>query len=136
VELVCQAVQALYHRIRMLPDVYIISPFRRIKQALIDTIADLKQWPSDSHPNGGDLRDWCKARIGTVHTFQGKEESVVLMVLGCDRRTAGAAEWAASKPNLLNVALTRAKHRFFIIGDEGLWAGLPNFCDASNELRA
>jgi hypothetical protein len=134
VELVCQAVQALYHRTRMLPDVYIVSPFRRIKQALIDTIADLKQWPSRSHPNGGNLRDWCKARIGTVHTFQGKEESVVLMVLGCDRRTAGAAEWAASKRNLLNVALTRAKHRFFIIGDEDLWAGLPNFCDAGNEL--
>ena len=56
------------------------------------------------------------------------------MVLGCDRRTTGAAQWAASKPNLLNVALTRAQHRFFIIGDEDLWAGLPNFCDASKEL--
>ena len=56
------------------------------------------------------------------------------MVLGCDRRTAGAAQWAAPKPNLLNVALTRAKHRFFIIGDEDLWAGLPHFSDAGNEL--
>jgi AAA domain len=134
VELVVEAVQILYRRTRMLPDLYVISPFRQIKQALIDRISDLKQWPSDSQPNGGDLRGWCTARIGTVHTFQGKEESVVLMVLGCDRRTAGAAQWAASKPNLLNVALTRPKHRFFIIGDEDLWSGLPHFCDAGNEL--
>ena len=134
VELVVEAAQILYRQTRMLPDLYVISPFRRVKQALIDRISDLKQWPSDSQPKGGDLRGWCTARIGTVHTFQGKEESVVLMVLGCDRRTAGAAQWAASKPNLLNVALTRAKHRFFIIGDEDLWAGLPHFCDAGNEL--
>lgn len=56
------------------------------------------------------------------------------MLLGCDHKSAGAAQWAAHKPNLLNVALTRAKHRFFIIGDEDLWAGLPNFSDAGNGL--
>jgi superfamily I DNA and/or RNA helicase len=127
-------VQVLYRRTRTLPTAYVISPFRRIKQALIDKIVDLKQCPSDSQPSGGDLRDWCKGRIGTVHTFQGKEESVVLMVLGCDPRTTGTAQWAASKPNLLNVALTRVQHRFFIIGDEDVWAGLPNFCDAGNGL--
>ncbi|WP_168220312.1 DEAD/DEAH box helicase [Azospirillum thermophilum] len=132
VELVSRAVQTLYRRTTALPDLYIISPFRRIKQALFDAITDLERWPSDGRPNAGDLKDWCKARIGTVHTFQGKEESVVLMVLGCDRNSVGAARWAASKPNLLNVALTRAKHRFFMIGDEALWAGLPHFSDAES----
>jgi hypothetical protein len=134
VEFACQAVQTLYRRTGKLPDLYVISPFRRIKQALIDKIADLEQWPSDSKPNAGDLKDWCKARIGTVHTFQGKEESVVLMVLGCDQKNIGAARWAANKPNLLNVALTRSKHRFFMVGDEALWAGLPNFSDAGDGL--
>jgi hypothetical protein len=134
VEFACRAVQTLYRRTRKLPDLYIISPFRRIKQALIDKIADLEHWPSDSQPKTMDLREWCKARIGTVHTFQGKEESVVLMVLGCDRISVGAARWAASKPNLLNVAVTRAKHRFFMVGDEDLWAELPNFSDAGDGL--
>jgi hypothetical protein len=134
VELACQAVHILYQRTGQLPELYIISPFRRIKQALIDKIGDLEQWPSDSRPSAESLKEWCKARVGTVHTFQGKEESVVLMVLGCDRKSAGAAQWAASKPNLLNVALTRAKHRFFMVGDETLWAELPNFSAADGCL--
>ncbi|MBB2205263.1 DEAD/DEAH box helicase [Gluconacetobacter takamatsuzukensis] len=134
VTLACQAVQLLYRRTGKLPDLYVISPFRRIKRALIERIADLKQWPQDCHPKIGDLKDWCRTRIGTVHTFQGKEESVVLMVLGCDGKSAGAAQWTASKPNLLNVALTRARHRFFLIGDEALWAGRPNFSAASGQL--
>jgi superfamily I DNA and/or RNA helicase len=56
------------------------------------------------------------------------------MVLGCDDRTQGAAAWAAAKPNLLNVALTRAQHRFFMIGDAGLWGGLRHFLAAHREL--
>ncbi len=134
VALARQVVQNLYRRTGRLPDLYVISPFRRIKRALIEEIAGSEQWPSDSRPKGGKLKEWCRAHVGTVHTFQGKEESVVLMVLGCDRVSAGAARWAASKPNLLNVALTRAQHRFFVIGDPDLWAGLANFADASIHL--
>lgn len=81
-------------------------------------------------PKITELRDWCKERIGTVHTFQGKEESIVWLVLGCDQRTAGAARWASDKPNLLNVAVTRAKHRCFLIGDQSLWGGLRHFTAA------
>jgi len=57
----------------------------------------------------------------------------VWLILGCDERTAGAAQWASSKPNLLNVALTRARHRCFLIGDQALWGGLPNFVAAHDE---
>lgn len=62
-----------------------------------------------------------------MHTFQGKEEDIVFMVLGADADHHGAASWAASKPNLLNVALTRAQRRFYIVGDRNLWEGLPYF---------
>jgi hypothetical protein len=132
VALVCRAVVELYLRTGELPALYIISPFRRIKEALIRTLSRREAWPAGMPPRG--LRSWCRARIGTVHTFQGKEESLVWMVLGCDAATAGAAAWAAGKPNLLNVALTRAKHRFFLIGDAALWGKLPHFADASAAL--
>jgi hypothetical protein len=132
VELVHQALVALYQRTGMLPPIYIISPFKRIKAELIGRISKPENWTvllsvGVEPPKKSKLAEWCKARIGTVHTFQGKEESIVWMVLGCDERTQGAANWAADKPNLLNVALTRAKHRFFMIGDAGLWGGLRHF---------
>ena len=81
------------------------------------------------------LKKWCDKRIGTVHTFQGKEEDTVLLVLGADREHSGAAQWAASKPNLLNVAITRAKRRFYVIGERSLWESLPYFEAAAQELK-
>ena len=39
--------------------------------------------------------------------------------------------WASSKPNLLNVALTRARDRIYTIGDRDLWANKPCFSQAS-----
>jgi predicted nucleic acid-binding Zn-ribbon protein len=130
VELVGDAVQALIKRTGALPDLYVITPFRRIRSTLITHLNGQIKRPKSISETA--LRQWCQSRIGTVHTFQGKEESLVFLVLGCDDQTRGAASWAASKPNLLNVALTRAKHRIFIIGDPNLWAGLPHF-NAANE---
>lgn len=41
----------------------------------------------------------------------------VFFVTGTDQNTDGAANWSCSKPNLLNVAVTRAKDEFYIVGD-------------------
>lgn len=135
IDFTLKAVREVLHLTGDLPDFYIISPFRRIKTALIETLGNLDNWEmgSSNYLPKTALTKWCRERIGTVHTFQGKEESTVLMVLGCDKATAGAAQWAASKPNLLNVALTRAKHRFFMIGDPEIWGGLPHFSVASEQ---
>jgi superfamily I DNA and/or RNA helicase len=57
------------------------------------------------------MGEWLKSHIGTVHTFQGKEAKGVILCLGLDETTKGAANWASQKPNLLNIAITRAKHR-------------------------
>ena len=51
--------------------------------------------------------------VGTVHTFQGKEAPVVFFVLGADKQSSGAAQWAVSEPNMMNVAATRAKKEFY-----------------------
>ena len=58
--------------------------------------------------------------IGTVHTFQGKEADVVFFILGGS--SSGSKAWASSKANLLNVAVTRAKKRVYIIGDYKEWS--------------
>ena len=115
---------ALYQGEGRLPNLYVISPFKACKNALKSSIKKT-DWisgrPELKSPEKTQLSNWCKERVGTVHTFQGKEEDSVIMVLGADRDHAGAAEWASSKPNILNVALTRAKRRFYVVGDRELW---------------
>jgi superfamily I DNA and RNA helicase and helicase subunits-like protein len=112
-----------------LPDLYIITPFKQIKTELCKKIAG-----DTALKNIEGLQQWCRMRIGTVHTFQGKEEKMVWLVLGCDAKTDSAAQWAAGKPNLLNVALTRAKHYVFVIGDKDLWADKKYFDVAAKNL--
>lgn len=65
-----------------------------------------------------------KKMAGTVHTFQGKEADIVILLLGGDPDKAGAvASFAGNEesPNLLNVALTRAKKRIYVVGAKKLW---------------
>ncbi|MGN4188931.1 DEAD/DEAH box helicase [Burkholderia gladioli] len=136
VELVAQAVMNLYQSRGALPPLYIISPFKLVKRALVESLSDPRTWKRQGITtlSGGQLRKWCEASIGTVHTFQGKEERVVWMVLGCDERGAGAVSWASGKPNILNVALTRAKHRFFVLGDGAIWGDKRYFNRAKLHL--
>ncbi|QUC04651.1 DUF5710 domain-containing protein [Atopobium sp. oral taxon 416] len=47
-------------------------------------------------------------------------------MLGADEKSKGAANWAmgSSNPNIMNVAATRAKKQFYVIGDLKLYRGL------------
>ncbi|MDR2837851.1 MAG: hypothetical protein LBV49_04670 [Azonexus sp.] len=116
-----------------LPPLYVISPFKAVKNALARRLKNIV-WP-DAAQQPKTWHQWCRDRIGTVHTFQGKEESIGIFVLGADPDGKGSAEWAASKPNLLNVALTRAQHRVYIVGDVSLWGGLKYFSEARSRLE-
>ena len=72
------------------------------------------------------IHNWIDESCGTIHTFQGKEANEVLLVLGCDRQKGlGAARWVGQKPNIINVAISRAKYRVGVIGDYDLWNSIP-----------
>lgn len=117
-------------RQQALPDLFVISPFSEIpsklrselEKPLKAAVANLPQQMNDKKVN-----DWLDTHIGTVHTFQGKQAEGVILCLGLDSTKEGAAQWAASKPNLLNVALTLAKLRFVAVGDGQIWLGKPYF---------
>lgn len=142
VELVQAALADFYVKHQHMPPIYIISPFKKMANKLTSYLQDLRNWQNlllqlESPLQAKfqqELKSFCNHAIGTVHTFQGKEQSIVLMVLGCDLENERSAKWAASAPNLLNVALTRAKHRFFMIGDINLWGKLAYFDVAKKHL--
>lgn len=91
-------------------DVLVVSPFRAAADRLKPLIR--KQFGQG-------------ITCGTVHVSQGKEAPAVILVLGGG--TQGARSWAASRPNLMNVAVSRAQHRLYVIGDIENWKGLPHF---------
>lgn len=93
------------------PSIFVITPFTVVKDELKKLLrARLK----NKFENIG---EWINRSVGTVHTFQGKEAEIVYFVTGTDAETDGAANWSCMKPNLLNVAVTRAKTEFYVVGD-------------------
>lgn len=94
------------------PTLYIISPFKAVAKEIEKEVKKI------------DPNKYMKDAIGTVHTFQGKEADIVVFVLGCDKSQEGAVQWVNA--NIVNVAVTRAKNRLYVIGDVSLWKANPN----------
>ena len=69
--------------------------------------------------------------VGTIHRFQGREADIVFLVLGSVPGDRGlrSRQWAGLKPNMLNVAVSRAKKRLYVIGSFKEWRNIDNFRD-------
>lgn len=76
-------------------DIAIITPYKNQVKYLSNTIKDID--------------------IGTIHTFQGQEKKVILFSSVVEK--ADNSRFVGSKPNMLNVAFTRAKEQIIWIGN-------------------
>lgn len=101
-------------RAKVDPALFIVSPFRAVAENARNLIrrSRVAQYIGDA-----------QARVGTVHTVQGREAEAVIFVLGApDDSQFGARTWAGMSPNLLNVAVTRAQQRLYVVGNRNHWA--------------
>lgn len=97
-----------------MPSLFVITPFTSVKNGFVRFI---KQQPE--YQNNPRIKEGTEKCIGTVHTFQGKEADQVIFLLGCDKNAISAVKWVNT--NMVNVAVTRAKYRLYVIGDYLVW---------------
>lgn len=102
-----------------IPRLFIITPFTSVKDNMTEMIKKSELYGKEPR-----VRKWLNANnIGTVHTFQGQGTDEVIFLLGCDSKSMGAVNWVNN--NIVNVAATRAKFRFYMIGDKSVWMCKP-----------
>ena len=103
--------------------VFVISPFRKVAWHCRSLLRAMR-FPEES------------VRCGTIHTFQGKEADIVFLVLGSAPGQAGrgSRQWASRTPNILNVALTRARSLIYVIGNRRDWCRHPFFDVLAEDL--
>lgn len=112
-------------------DLYLVTPFVVVQDGLRNLIWKskiLEGWVENP-------KRWPYERVGTVHTVQGREAEAVVFVLGAPlANQAGARGWAGGMPNLLNVAVSRAKEVLYVVGNRDLWKEAGVFCELENRI--
>jgi hypothetical protein len=116
------------------PDLFIITPFRIVAQELRRVLEREALLLSALKV---DIREWLTDRVGTIHTVQGREADSVILVLGAPKASQnGARNWAAGTPNILNVAVSRAKQNLYVVGSRGAWSGVGHARELASMTRA
>lgn len=114
-------------------DLYVVTPFVAVAEGLRRLIIETGVLEGVVD----DVRAWTRERVGTVHTVQGREAEAVIFVLGAPLpQQAGARGWAGGEPNLLNVAVTRAKEALYVVGSHERWRTAGVFGVLASRLEA
>lgn len=129
-ELAARLLTRLFHAGIDEPEIFFITPFRLVRanlrkrlQRVVAQHSSLPAWR------------WVQENVGTIHTFQGKEAEAVALVLGAPSpQAAGARYWAGGEPNLVNVAVSRAKRRLYVIGHRESWRSAGVFRTLAESL--
>ncbi|SCX34556.1 AAA domain-containing protein [Agrobacterium rosae] len=112
------------------PDVFIITPFKIIETEMRRR---LERERDIFKAIGEYADDWSRNRVGTVHTFQGREAETVILLLGAPKPGQHRARvWAGNPPNILNVAISRAKQNFYVVGSKSAWSGAGQSFQTAN----
>ncbi|WP_333782498.1 DEAD/DEAH box helicase [Caldicellulosiruptor bescii] len=120
------------NEVKLTEELFIISPFKAVKSSISSI---LKRMPLyNTNLKKEEWENIVNEIVGTIHSFQGKQANNVIICLGADESNEGAVRWASSEPNILNVALTRAKYRVIVIGDKDLWGKHKYFDTLLEEL--
>ncbi len=91
----------------------IVTPYSRQQDAIYERI---------SQSTSAELLERHNVRILTAHKFQGSEKDIMIFSLVLASRGNGSSDrWYNIYPQILNVALSRAKYLLYIVGDR-------NFC--------
>lgn len=130
-KIVCEMLRSAFER-NEIPSLFIISPFKSVEEEMKGYI---KKYFADTEDNmlRKRIMQWMKDNIGTVHTFQGKEANEVIFLLGCDNTAKGAIHWVSK--NIVNVAVTRAKYRLYVVGSKTAWLSSGIFKIVERHLK-
>jgi len=93
----------------------VVTPYSRQRQAIYEKITS---------SISGDVIKRHDVKILTAHQFQGSEKDIVILSLVLASRGNGNSDrWYNFYPQILNVALSRARYLLYIIGDK-------SFCES------
>jgi hypothetical protein len=103
-------------------EIAVITPYRgqleRLRQGLLGARVPLEYSPELADGEGLTPRSVAGLALGTVHRFQGGERRIVLFSSVVTR--PGSLTFLNARPNLLNVAVSRAQRHFVCLGDRSV----------------
>lgn len=98
-------------------DIRVVSPFRDVARGAREVAREVLGAEFATH------------HVGTVHAMHGNSAEVVVLILGTSPAAGGSRRWAATNPNVLNAAVSRARRRVYVIGNYRLWSSQRYFED-------
>jgi superfamily I DNA and/or RNA helicase len=103
-------------------EIAVITPYRgqleRLRRGFLERRVPLELSPELADGDASAARGVAGLALGTVHRFQGGERSIVLFSSVVTR--ASSLPFLNARPNLLNVAISRARHHFVCLGDRSV----------------